>query len=91
MLSDCLNALSPKFRRGAVFYVTVFLVDEKDYDKPVQHARGGVISFRDKDPYHTTLNTLQAFADQNNDWSMEIIGDWGHPRDQSMISFVRNA
>lgn len=91
MLGNCLSALAPKFRRRAVFYVTVFLVDEKDLYKSVQHSPGGVISFCDKDPYHTTVKSLQEIADQTNDWSMEIIGDWGHPRDQKMISFVRTA
>lgn len=88
-LADCLNAIAPCFLVGGVFFVTVFLVSEADEEKSVQQAAGGIITSAFRDPFHTTPTALHLVTAQAPGWRCVIIGDWGHPRNQKMASFVR--
>jgi hypothetical protein len=89
-LGDCLVALAPYFRDKGSLFATVFLVDENQAHGSVRHAPGGVVTAPNHDPFHTTEVALRDVALRSPDWHMEIIGNWYHPRDQQMISFVRN-
>ena len=41
----------------------------------------------DQDPYHYSFAEIQVMARMTG-WRVELIGDWGHPRSQSMLVFT---
>jgi len=81
------NVLSPE----GSFYATFFLCPE-DYDllKPHRQEPGGIITHRDKDPYHYRIDDFIHVIKQIR-LPLEIIfiGDWNHHRNQYMICFKR--
>lgn len=44
----------------------------------------GVITHPDRDPYHYRASDLSA-ASAGLPWDLELIGDWGHPKNQKMV------
>ena len=57
-------------------------------DEPLVHQRGGVVSYSDRDPYHYAGEDLRRSA-AGLPWRLEMIGEWGHARDQRMALFTR--
>jgi SAM-dependent methyltransferase len=56
--------------------------------EPLEHRPGGIVSFADRDPFHYRVEDLRAGA-AGLPWELEVIGEWGHPRDQRMACFTR--
>ena len=90
-LAACLSAVAPYFQPGGRFFVTVFLAPQAEAHKTFKQAPGDIVTSPDKDPFHTTLAALQDIASRAAGWEMTVIGDWNHPRNQQMLSFVRTA
>jgi len=88
-LDDCLRAIGPHFHIGGRFYATFFLVDETLVNRGVKHARGGIMSMPDRDPFHTTVNVVRAMCEGAGGWQMHLIGHWNHPRSQQIVRFTR--
>lgn len=87
-LTRCLEATAPWFKPGARFYATYFERPENAApDEPVRHEPGGVTTYPDRDPFDVTASALAAATPAG--WRLEVVGDWGHPRDQRMARFVR--
>ena len=85
----CLTRLADVVRVGGVFYATVFLSPEDhDWSQPLLHARGGITTYPADDPYHYRTDDLACCA-AGLPWHFHLLGDWQHPRDQSMVMFVR--
>lgn len=87
-MRDCLAAIAPYFRSGAKFFATVFLAGEREAVGPVNQFPG-IKTHPDRDPFHTSLSALSLLGGEEAQWEMEVIGNWGHPRNQKMISFSR--
>lgn len=49
---------------------------------------GGILTHSHRDPYHYTEDDFR-YAVTELPWSLEIIGDWGHPRNQMMLKAVK--
>jgi len=75
-------------RPGAPFYASYFEAPGKACLQPLDHSRGGVVTHYDDDPYHYAFEEIQYLA-SIADMQVERIGEWGHPRDQMMLSFSR--
>jgi len=88
-LKDCLTAIKPYFRPGGQFLITVFLASDAVADQPCTQMPGGVVTFPNSNPFHTTLAALNHLASEATGWLMSIIGDWAHPRNQQMVCFTR--
>ena len=87
-LVDCLNAVAPWFRPGGTFFVTYFeRPDEAAPDAPLTHAPGGIVSYPDRDPFDMTPAALTSATPE--EWMLDLVGEWGHPRDQRMAGFTR--
>ncbi len=86
----CLIELAKAMPPGGRFYATYF---ECPADRPdaltLTHEPGGIVSYLDRDPYHYRARDLDALADALP-WRVEHVGDWGHPRAQRMVRFVRS-
>lgn len=81
-LTDCLGAIQPAMRPGAQVLATFFIAPDVDEHR---HERGGVTTFRNRDPRHTTIDAIASATPVT--WRMEWIGEWGHPRDQMIAAF----
>jgi hypothetical protein len=88
-LKDCLTAVAPHFLPGGQFLITVFLAPDAISGRPCTQMPGGIVTFPNSNPFHTTLAALSHFASQATEWQMSVIGDWGHPRNQQMVCFTR--
>lgn len=85
----CLETVAPKFRSGAVLYATFFeLPGRQPASLEYVRERGGIVTHGHKDPYHYRQEDMVQAA-VGAPWSVRFIGDWGHPRSQSMMAFER--
>lgn len=85
----CLHQLAAVTRPGSTFLATVFLCpDTYDWSKPIRHEPGGKTSYPAQDPYHYTADDLHSFV-RDLPWRLESIEAWNHPRNQTMVTFIR--
>lgn len=85
----CLIELAKSMAPGGRFYATYFeCPDDRPDALTLEHQPGGIVSHLDRDPYHYRARDLDWLAD-GLPWKVEHVGDWGHPRDQRMVRFVR--
>lgn len=85
----CLGRLVPWVKVGGAFYATFFECPAgTPFDSVIEHQPGGVRTFASADPYHYYIDDFR-YACQNFPWRIEYLGEWGHPRAQKMIRFVR--
>ena len=57
-------------------------------ERPLEHQPGGILTHSDRDPYHYRVADLWACR-EGLPWELEVIGEWGHPRDQRMAQYTR--
>lgn len=85
----CLTRLADVVRIGGVLHATVFLSPEDhDWSQPLLHDPGGITTFPADDPYHYRVEDLEYCA-AGLPWQFDLVGDWDHPRNQSMTTFTR--
>jgi 2-polyprenyl-3-methyl-5-hydroxy-6-metoxy-1,4-benzoquinol methylase len=85
----CLERLAPKMKVGGRFYATIF---ERPHAQPshlaIAHPPAGIVTHGDKDPYHYALADMGHIA-ADLPWTMHPVGEFGHPRGQRMVMFMR--
>lgn len=82
----CLARLTPQMRTGGRLFATFFVVpDDHPVGMPFTHPRGAR-TFDHRDPYHYRPRQLRTVCD-GLPWRPELVGEWGHPRDQQMVLF----
>ena len=89
----CLTAVAGALRPGCTLYGTAWILPPgTPVTRPFAWAgeiNGEGITTSDiSDPYHYGMDDLR-FAVKELPLSMSLIGDWGHPRGQPMLSFKR--
>ncbi|TKS52799.1 class I SAM-dependent methyltransferase [Luteimonas yindakuii] len=85
----CLETVAPKFRVGAILFATYFeLPANQSASDDISHDPGGVVTHGHMDPYHYRPDDLSQAA-VGAPWRVRNIGQWGHPRAQSMMAFER--
>lgn len=84
-LTACLESLAPCMEAGGRFYATFF---EGDAGSNAIQRPFGVQTYPDRDPFHFSQDAIAA-AMPAEDWTLEWIGNWNHPRDQQMACFIR--
>ncbi|QGQ44727.1 class I SAM-dependent methyltransferase [Metabacillus sediminilitoris] len=89
VIQRCLIHLEQVLNPGGKFYATFFETESKFHVDPVnQPNSGGVVTKIDSDPYHYHISLFE-YLIEGSSLQMEYIGDWGHPRNQKMISFSK--
>lgn len=78
----CLGNLARHLDGPCSFFFTVFLADT-DPSLPIKHP-AGVTTHPQKDPYHYTPEDMSHIG-RDTPWTINVIGEWGHPRDQKMV------
>jgi len=87
----CLARLAPVMKPGGRLFATFFeLPDGADTQAAIRHEPGGIATHGDRDPYHYGLSDLEQAA-RGMPWRVQYVGEWGHPRDQRMLVFIREA
>lgn len=93
-LRDCLMKLAPHMSAGGIFFATFFECPaehplHEPFVQPVSQTSGvGVTTHAAKDPYHYRPEDL-AYAAKDTPFTLDLIGDWQHPRNQKMAAFTR--
>ena len=84
----CLERVAQKLTPGARFFVTFFNVPESHpFGSPFKQA-GGITTHSTRDPFHYRLSDIQRIC-EGLPWSVQLLGDWDHPRGQQMLEFTR--
>lgn len=72
---------------GGTFYATFFANElGRRHVEPIP--RSYVTTFYDHDPFHYDTETFR-WVCEGTGFELEVIGDWGHPRDQRMRAFPK--
>ena len=85
LIVACLRNVGPALAAGGRFYASYFEAPTSSYTQPLHHP-SGVITYHDCDAYHHSFAEMQAMAEEAN-LEVERIGDWRHPRGQTMLAF----
>lgn len=87
-LKICLNNLARYMSAGGKFFVTAFIAEDNQWNKEIVHPPANIRTYPNKDPFHYSSQELLEAAERS-EWDVSIIGDWGHPRAQSMIIYTK--
>jgi SAM-dependent methyltransferase len=85
----CLREVSQVIAPGGTFFATVFEVPGHTTSVPHRHMPGGIITTDYQDPFHYCWSEVQAWT-EGLPLRADRIGDWGHPRGQHMVAFIRH-
>jgi hypothetical protein len=83
----CLIEVRKVLRPAGAFYASYFEAPSTAYLAPLPHSRGGIVTSYDADPYHYAFDEVRWMAGTAN-LEVELIGEWGHPRDQRCCASV---
>jgi len=79
MVDDCLKKLFPHMNSGGKFYGTYF-ISKKVIDNPDKpHDRLGY--------WFTKEQAIEVGT--KNGWKVNFIGEWGHPRGQQIVEYIK--
>ena len=82
----CLKETRKVMNRNSRFFATFFRAPQSAYIEPLEHKSGGVVTVFDTDPFHYSLEEMRFMAKEAG-LTVELIGDWSHPRSQQMLCF----
>ncbi len=68
------------------FFSTFFHAPTSLHLEEMTHTPGGVVTHFDSDPFHYSLDEMADLA-RRAGLQVDLIGEWGHPRDQRMLCF----
>lgn len=86
----CLINLARQMKSSGRFYATFFECPENaNFEDSQVHAPGDIQTYPDLDPYHYRLSDFRWFI-TGLPWQLRYIGEWGHPRAQKMVCFIRS-
>jgi hypothetical protein len=81
----CLTNLARHVTTSCTFFFTVFTPpDGLPVTQSHRQPGGGKWTHPARDPYHYCVADLR-YAAQDTPWSIQFIGEWGHPRNQMMV------
>jgi len=88
----CVMHIDKVLVKGGRFYATFFESSEgKKHLDPVMHPHTNGTEFAtyfDRDPYHYDFETFK-WVCEGTGLRVERIGEWGHPKDQRMVVFIK--
>jgi cyclopropane fatty-acyl-phospholipid synthase-like methyltransferase len=87
-IGRCLAQMRQVMHESSRFYLTFFEAPSPIHLAPIRHVPGDVTTYYDADPFHQSAEEIGDLA-KRCDLDMNLIGDWGHPRNQRMICLTR--
>ena len=88
-ITRCLVEVSKVLAPAGKFYATFFQAPRSACLETLLHTPGGITTYYDQDPFHSSFAEMQNLAELAN-LDVELV-DWPHPRDQKMLCFTRLA
>lgn len=82
----CLKKSRGSLAKDGVYYATFFQAPVSACIEKLNQQPGGVITNYDSDPFHYSVDEL-AYMAKLAGLELNVIGDWGHPRNQKMAAF----
>lgn len=80
-LANVRGVLEPNGR----FYASYWEAPTSAHLEPLRHP-SGIVTYYGSDSYHYSFEEMQGMAERSG-MRVERIGDWGHPRGQTMLAF----
>jgi SAM-dependent methyltransferase len=87
-IERCLVNMAAVLSAGGRFYATFFEAPTPHHLAPLRHQGYAELTYSDRDPYHYHP-CLFSFLVSDLPLEVRNLGDWGHPRGQHMLEFVR--
>lgn len=89
----CLAAVAATLKPGGVLYATAWVLpDDAPVHQPFAWAGTlngeGIVTSDIRDPYHHAWRDIR-FAADGLPFEPMLLGEWGHPRGQPMLAFLR--
>ena len=84
----CLAEVRKVLAPAGQFFATFFIAPHNVHLAPIVHQPGGIKTEYDRDPLHYSADEIRALA-RLTELSVEMIGEWNHPRAQQMVMFRR--
>lgn len=82
----CLTEMRKVLKPGGTFFATFFEAPAAAHLERIVHPPIGVVTNYDSDPYHYAFEEMEWMA-RTADMRVNLIGDWNHPRNQTMLAF----
>jgi SAM-dependent methyltransferase len=84
----CLERLSRRMKPGGELFATFFHIPEDHRPGEAADHPAGLRTFDARDPYHYRMSDMIRLCD-GLPWHVTLAGEFGHPRGQQMLRFVR--
>ena len=84
----CLVEMAAVMTETSRYYITFFQAPLSNHLEPITHQPGGYTTTFDANPFHYSFEEMEWLAGRAG-LKVELIGDWGHPRNQKMLCFTR--
>lgn len=84
----CLGELEGALEPGGRFFATYFENPGRRLSAEPHEAAEGITTHCDADPFHYDPDVFR-WAVAGSSLACEVIGDWGHPRNQRMLAFTK--
>lgn len=85
-IARCLVEARKVLKPDGKLFATFFEAPSPGHLEPIEHFPGGVTTNFDADPFHYSFFELEWLSEVAG-LSVDLVGDWGHPRDQKMLCF----
>lgn len=82
----CLNKARDNLAPNGVYYSTFFQAPNPSHLESIIQKPGDILTNYDSDPFHYSVDEL-AYMAKLAKLDINVIGDWGHPRNQKMAAF----
>lgn len=82
----CLKMARESLTENGRYFTTFFEAPYSAHIKQIKQTPDGIYTNYDSDPFHYSKEELEYIA-LIAELNLEIIGDWGHPRNQKMAAF----
>lgn len=82
----CLSKARQSLAPNGVYYSTYFQAPAAAHLDTIEQQPGGIVTNYDSDPFHYSVQEL-AYMAELAQLELNVVGDWGHPRNQMMAAF----
>jgi hypothetical protein len=85
-IARCMVEVKKTLASRGKFFATFFQAPSPVHLADLKHEPGNIVTHFDRDPFHYSLEEMRALAGFAG-LSVDLVGDWGHPRSQRMLCF----
>jgi cyclopropane fatty-acyl-phospholipid synthase-like methyltransferase len=86
-IGRCLVEVKKVLGPEGKFFATFFMAPTPRHLEPIVHQPGECVTYFDHDPFHYSFAEMEMLA-QFAGLSVQLVGEWRHPRDQQMLCFT---